>query len=66
MTKLEKIAAKARAGEELTEEEMEYVAELVMKLSDLGEKLIEWLRPVVIQTAAIILEAAKKIEEKQT
>lgn len=64
MTKLEEIAKKARAGEELTEEELEYVAEMVLKLGDLLEQTIEWLRPVILQVVAIWLDTVKKIEKE--
>jgi hypothetical protein len=64
MTKLEKIAAKARAGDELTEDEMEYVVELLMKFSDLVEQTIEWLRPTIVSVVSIWLDALKKLEEE--
>lgn len=65
MTRLGEIAEKAKQGEELTQEEAEYVANLLLKMSDLIEQTIEWLRPIAIQVVAIWLEAAKRLEEDQ-
>jgi hypothetical protein len=64
VTKLETIATKARTGEELSEEEVEYVAELLYKLGPLLEQTWQWFLPMIQQVIAIWLDALKKLEEE--
>lgn len=61
--KLTKIAQKARAGEELTDEEIEYVAKAIAKLGPFIEQLVEWLRPTLAAVIAVFIEELKKLEE---
>lgn len=65
MTRLEEIAAKARAGEELTEDDLEYVVKVLENFIPILEQTWEWVRGTVAQVVAIWLDALKKLEEEQ-
>lgn len=63
--KLEEIATKARSGEELTEEEIEFVIEVLQAFVPIIEQTWEWVRNTAFQVAAVWLDSLAKLEEER-